>query len=103
MTNEIEILARQTASNLSNLANSYSPRESLAGILDTLLNEHRTLNQTFALDLIVPFVREMAKKFENQNFDRRNQTACEFCHAMWNSLKDRCNLDGNRESSFCNI
>ena len=100
MTDEIENLAKQTAVNLANLTNSYSPGETLAEILNTLLNEHRTLNQSFTWNFVIPFVREMAKKYENQNFDRRNQAACEFCHVMWNALKDRYGLDGNREFSF---
>lgn len=78
--------AEQAARELLGVVNSYDS-EGIRIVLDRVLNEHPTLEQMFTNRFIIPFVRKMAERYDNELYDPRNEAACKACKAMWEGLK----------------
>lgn len=57
-------------------------------LIDRLGYMHRTLQQKLIGDIVIPLVRNMAKRVEDGNYDARNKYACEACAAMLNGLAE---------------
>lgn len=73
---------------LLSLINNFAPVSNIAPIVNGLTNEHRTLQQSFTGHFIINFIRLMAKKYMDRDYDARNETACHLCSKMWNQIKD---------------
>ena len=56
-------------------------------IMNHMLNCHRTLNQKFTGTFVLNFIRNMAIKYKNMDYDGRNELACKMCNFMWEGLK----------------
>lgn len=55
-------------------------------LVSRLGSMHRTLQQRFIGDIVIPLVRNMAERTENE-YDARNEYACRVCKAMMKGLK----------------
>ena len=73
---------------LTCLTNDYAAGSNIAPIVNGLANEHQTLQQSFTGHFIINFIRLMAKKYMNGDYDARNEMACHLCSKMWNQIKD---------------
>ena len=73
---------------LSILTNDYAAKSNLEPIVNSLASDHPTLQQSFTGHFIMNFIRIMAKKYMDGNYDERNETACKLCSRMWNQVKD---------------
>ena len=80
-------MAEQAASALTRVLNDYDS-EGIRIVLNKMLNEHATLEQMFTNRFIIPFVRKMAERYDNENYDPRNEAACMACKDMWEGLKE---------------
>ena len=49
---------------------------------------HRTLQQKFIGQVVIPLVRDMAARVDNGHFDARNEYACKVCKAMMKGLAE---------------
>ena len=78
--------AHDTAVNLACVTNDYSSK-GIKGVLEYMLNEHPTLQQMFTSRFIIPFIRKMAERYDNELYDPRNEAACKACKDMWEGLK----------------
>lgn len=87
--------AEKAAAELERTVNSFGSGESTAYVVDKMLSMHRTLNQKFTGEIILPFVREMAKKYDSMRYDLRNEAACKLCRVMWNAVKTEYGLEGD--------
>lgn len=50
---------------------------------------HRTLQQRFIGEIVIPLVRNMADRLTTDHYDDRNKLACEACAAMLNGLAEK--------------
>lgn len=78
--------AEQAARELLGVVNDFDS-EGISIILNRMLNAHRTLEQMFTNSFIIPFVRKMAERYDNELYDPRNEAACKACKDMWEGLK----------------
>lgn len=69
--------------------NSFNTEEDACGLVNVLINEHRTIQQKITGDVIIRFVKSMSKKFMDGYYDARNEYACLACHTMWEALKNK--------------
>lgn len=58
-------------------------------LVDRIGSMHRTLQQKFIGEIVVPIVRKMAERMKDHNYDARNQYACEVCGAMLAGLAEK--------------
>ena len=83
----MESIAETTAKNIENMVNCMGSDDDLNIIMNHMLNCHRTLNQKFTGTFVLNFIRNMAIKYKNGNYDGRNESACKMCNLMWEGLK----------------
>lgn len=79
--------AETAATAMESTLNSFGSEENTKFIVEHFLTMHRTLNQKFTGEIILPFIREMAKKYDANRFDLRNEAACKVCRKMWDAIK----------------
>ena len=79
--------AELAAANIESTLNSFCSGENSGRIVGAMLTMHRTLNQKFTGEIVIPFVREMARRLETERYDLRNEAACKACAAMLKGLK----------------
>ena len=89
--------AKNAAKALEEAVNIGGAEENMAYVCAAMLNLHRTLNQSFAGKMVIPFIRKMAENWENGDYDDRNREACRLCSVMWDALKAECTIDFNGE------
>ena len=65
-----------------------------------LCSMHRTLQQKFIGEVVIPIVRNMANKLSNGDVDPRNEYACKVCKAMLNGIAKEFPYIANGE---CNL
>jgi hypothetical protein len=75
---------------ISEMINNFNNTEDINGMLSILLNEHKTLQQTFCGKFVLNYIRKMALKYKNGDYDDRNQASVECCNIMWEALKEKC-------------
>lgn len=80
--NQEEAKAAEAVERLVN-AGGEKHRTALA---NDLCSMHRTLQQRLIGDLVIPIVRNMAERTENE-YDARNEYACRVCKAMMKGLE----------------
>lgn len=85
---EVSDKAKQVAKDLESIINQMCNTEDTNHIVNHLICMHKTLNQSFVSKIILPFLREMHFKYESNNFDGRNECACEVCSLMWKKMCD---------------
>jgi hypothetical protein len=56
-------------------------------IVESMLNLHRTLNQAFTGNIVLPFIFEMAQNYSKGDCDGRNEFACKCCSIMAEALQ----------------
>jgi hypothetical protein len=74
---------------ISEMVNNFNNTEDISGMLTTLLNDHRTLQQTFCGKFVMNYIRKMALKYKNGAYDDRNKASVECCNVMWEALKEK--------------
>lgn len=72
--------------------NNFGSGEASKAFVESMLTMHRTLNQKFTGEIILPFIRAMAQKYDAQRFDLRNEAACKVCRLMWDAIKAEYDL-----------
>lgn len=86
--------AETAATTLERLVNQFGGSEDIADVLNHLLGMHRTLQQKFTSQFIIPFVYEMARRYSDGMYDPRNEAACRLCSIMYTALKAEYGTDG---------
>ena len=79
--------AETAATAMERTINSFGSEEDTKYIVEHLLTMHRTLNQKFTGEIILPFIYQMAKKYDAHSYDLRNESACKVCRVMWDAIK----------------
>jgi hypothetical protein len=72
---------------ISKMVNTFNCSEDVCDMLNTLLNDHRTLQQTFCGKFVLNYIRKMALKYKDDMYDGRNESAVKCCSIMWEALK----------------
>ena len=85
-------VAAEAARLTEKFINDSSPTAAGVEYVSAMLNMHRTLRQAYVSAVIIPFVREMAERFANGNFDGRDRIACEVCSEMWGAVAKKYGL-----------
>ena len=87
---------KKEMSNVVDIAAGYTERIVNGGgkefrneLVDRLGSMHRTLQQKFIGEIVIPLVRNMAGRLKDHNYDDRNKYACEACEAMLNGLAEK--------------
>ena len=98
---------KKEMSKVVDIAASYTERivngggeEARKELVDRLGSMHRTLQQKFIGEIVIPLVRNMASRLASKNYDDRNKLACEACAAMLNGLAEKFPYIANGESSL---
>lgn len=52
-----------------------------------MINEHRTIQQCFMREVIMPFLAAKAQDHAKKRFDLRNQSTCEVSARLWEKLQ----------------
>lgn len=89
--------AKNAAESLSHALNCMGGTANSDHVVSSMLNLHRTLNQCFTGNIVLPFVRKMAERYENGEYDPRNESACRVCHVMWEAVKKEYDFPGDRD------
>ena len=79
--------AETAATAMERTINCFGSDENTKYIVEHFLTMHRTLNQKFTGEIILPFIRAMAQKYDAHRFDLRNESACKVCRVMWDAIK----------------
>ena len=85
--------AETAAIALERTVNSFGSDENSKYIVEKMLTMHRTLNQKFTGEIILPFIREMAKKYDAKGYDLRNEAACKICRVMYDAVKKEYGIE----------
>ena len=79
--------AETAATAMERTINSFGSDDNSKYIVEKMLTMHRTLNQKFTGEIILPFIQAMAQKYDAHRFDLRNEAACKVCRVMWDAIK----------------
>ena len=79
--------AQTAATAMVRSLNTFGSDENSKYIVEKMLTMHRTLNQKFTGEIILPFIQAMAQKYDAHRFDLRNEAACKVCRVMWDAIK----------------
>ena len=79
--------AETAATAMERTINLFGSDENMKYIVEHFLTMHRTLNQKFTGEIIIPFVKAMAQKYDAHRYDLRNEAACKVCRVMWDAIK----------------
>ena len=71
---------------MSSMMNSYSG-ENAKSFVESMLCEHRTLQQTFMSSIVLDFIKKVAKLDKNMHFDGRNDAMKTVCDLLFEALK----------------
>lgn len=82
----LEAANETPADKVERMLNQFGGRQDCMDFVNEMLSMHRTLNQKFTGEVIIPFVKEMAARFKGGRYDGRNEVACEFCSVMWDGI-----------------
>ena len=74
---------------ISNMLNCFNSSEDVCDLLDTLLNDHPTLQQKFFGKVVMNYIRRMAMKYEGGWYDDRNEMSTKLCYDMWEFVKEK--------------
>lgn len=77
---------KQAAEMMESAINVMGNQESTEYFVREMCNMHRTLQQSYTGDIVIPFVREMAKRYKGGFYDARNEFACKVCSVMWDAF-----------------
>jgi len=77
---------REIADAIISAANCMGGSEVPAETVRGLLGCHRTLNQSITGNFILPFIKGMAQKYRDHDYDLRNEAAVKVCHLMWSAM-----------------
>lgn len=83
-------LMADTAEGISKIVNA-GTSDDINYLAKQMASDHRTLVQG-KMNLFIAFVNELAVSYERDNFDLRNQAACELAK----KIVDQFDLKGNR-------
>lgn len=54
---------------------------------------HRTLIQKFTNVFMLPFIREMAKKYDIGDYDDRDEVACRLCRYLLDCIREKYGIE----------
>lgn len=77
---------KHAAEMMESAINVMGNQESTEYFVREMCNMHRTLQQIYTGDIVIPFVRVMAKRYKGGFYDARNEFACKMCSVMWDAL-----------------
>lgn len=100
MTTEKEEKVNSVASQLEEMTNVYGCHHSLETLANKMASMHRTLVQSFTSGFVIPFIREMARKFRAERFDERNRASAEACDEMAKALEAKYDIGEMDELRF---
>lgn len=100
MTKETEEKVEKISSELEELTNVYGCHHSLETLANKMSSMHRTLVQSFTSGFVIPFIREMARKFRGERFDERNRASAEACDEMAKALEAKYDIGEMDELRF---
>ncbi len=89
--------AETAATAMERTINSFGSEENTKYIVEHFLTMHRTLNQKFTGEIILPFIQAMAQKYDEHRFDLRNESACKICRVMFDAVKKEYGIEGDSE------
>jgi hypothetical protein len=71
--------------------NQFGNEQNVTEALNSVLNvQHRTLQQNFFKNLIIPSIKIFAEKKKDKNFDMRNEASCELAEKLQPIAEDAC-------------
>lgn len=74
---------KQAAKMMESAINVMGNQESTKYFVSEMSNMHRTLQQSYTGDIVIPFIRTLAKRYKDGFYDARNEAACKACSVMW--------------------
>ena len=86
--------AETAATAVERFINNFGSGEDSELFVDKMCGMHRTLQQKFTSQFIIPFVFEMARRYSDGRYDLRNEAACRVCSIMYTALKAEYGTDG---------
>ena len=66
-------------------------QEVTEAMLDAVSHQHRTLKQAMMRAVIIPFIDNFARAYEEHNYDLRNEASCKLCYEL-KKITDRHRL-----------
>lgn len=100
MNESIEPKGVEVAKQIERMVNCFGTNDEVTTLVDELVLLHRTLNQSFVSQFILPFVRTMAGNYNEKYFDDRNKMACRICNVMWEAVKNELGLKDGESASL---
>lgn len=100
MTTKKDDKVAEAASILEEITNVYGCHHSLEALANKMASMHRTLVQSFTGGFVIPFIREMARKFREERFDERNKASSEACDEMAKALEAKYDIGEMDELRF---
>ena len=96
---EMEELTETASDSVERLVNGGGDeyRKTFVGRLCSM---HRTLQQRFIGEVVIPIIRNMANKIVTGDTDPRNEYACKVCKAMLKGLAEEFPYIANGESNL---
>ena len=56
--------------------------------IDSIFYQHRTLQQNFFGHVIIPVIKDFARRYDENNFDARNEASCSIAKKIEPVIKD---------------
>ena len=78
---------RELAGKLTNWVNTYGESQEIKSLIEGLLCQHRTLQQSFFNQFVLKLIETIANWDENQT-DARNKEMKKICDIIFNALED---------------
>ena len=78
--------------------NNFGSGEDAELFVDKMCGMHRTLQQKFTSEVVMQFIRKMAKRYTDQWYDARNEAACRMCRLMWDAVKAEYGREGDEDN-----
>jgi len=80
---------RQIVSDLFNELNKMGNEQKLGEfVIDAIRYQHRTLQQNYFGHVILPSIMDFAKRYDEDNFDLRNEMSCRLAKKIEPVIKD---------------
>ena len=91
--NHAEIAAKE----VERFINCFGSGEESETFVTARCGMHRTLQQKFVSEVVLPFIQKMAKRWSDNWYDARNEAACKACRVMWDAVKAEYGRDDDSD------
>ena len=82
-----EDYAETAANAVERFINNFGSGDDAEEFVDKMCCMHRTLQQKFTGEVVLQFIRRMAKMYTDDSYDARNEAACKMCRVMYDAIK----------------